>query len=124
MARKQGGGATASFIGILILILICAYVGYTIFPAYYNAKEFQSALVNEGVRAGARSYSDENIAKEVILLAKSFEIALKAEDIKIRRMGDKIELTVEYDMPLEFSLVNYTYVWHFVAQTVSHKGMI
>src|SRR5262249_43638208 len=122
--RKQGGGGKASFIFVLLLMAAFGYVGITVFPAYYNAKEFESALVNEGVRAGARFYSDEQTVTDVIKLAKSYEINIKSDNVRIRRFGDKIELTVEYDMPLEFSLINYTYSWHFVAQTTSHKGMI
>jgi len=124
MARRQQGGGTASFIGVLLVIVVGVYVGYTVFPPYYNAKEFQTALVNEGVRAGARLYSDETIIKEIVQLARSYEIKIKSDDVKVRRYGEKIELIVEYDVPLEFSLINYTYVWHFVAQTISHKGMI
>ena len=124
MARKQAGGSNASFIVMLLLMVVCGYVGFTVFPVYYNAKEFETALVNEGVRVGARRYSDEQTITEVVHLAKSYEISLKSENIKIRRFGEKVELTVEYDVPLEFSLVNYTYVWHFVVQTTNHLGMI
>lgn len=124
MARKQAGSGNASFITMLLIMVVCGYVGFTVFPVYYNAKEFETALVNEGVRVGARRYSDEQTITEVIHLAKSYDIKLKSDDVKIRRFGEKVELTVEYDMPLVFSLINYVYNWHFVAQTTSHLGMI
>ncbi|MBI1745508.1 MAG: hypothetical protein HYR55_02850 [Acidobacteria bacterium] len=124
MALKQRGNGKSGFILTLLVFVVCGYIGFTVFPVYYNAKEFESALVNEGVRAGARFYNDEVITKDVIRIAKSFEINLRMDNIHIRKFGDKVELTVEYDLPLDFSLIKYTYSWHFVARTTSHLGML
>jgi uncharacterized protein YqjF (DUF2071 family) len=124
MYRNALGKGYVGLVLTLTVIAVGVYVGVTVFPIYYNVREFEGALMNEGVKAGARFYSDEAISKDVILLAKGFDIPLKREDIKIKRFGDNIELTVECDLPIRFGLVDYTYNWHFVAKSRNLVGIL
>ncbi len=111
-------------LGCLVTILLSAaviYVGIKVGPPYYNAKEFEGQLRNEGIKAVTRSYPDEAIVKDVISLAKGYEINLKPENIKVKRFGDRVDINVDFDLPIEFEVINYTYTWHFTATSQSRS---
>ncbi len=114
-------------IGCLITLLIFAvagYVGMKVGPVYYNAQEFEDALQVEGVKAGARFYTDEVILDDIMKLARSFEIPIKEENVKINRAGGQLIIAVEYSVPVEFEIIGYTHIFRFTARTKNLIGTL
>lgn len=108
----------------LLLFAAAAYVGIKVGPVYYNAQEFEDALQVEGVKAGAHFYTDEVIRDDVIRLARSFEIPIKEENVKISRAAGQVIIAVEYSVPVEFEIIGYTHIFRFTARTKNLVGTL
>ncbi len=108
----------------LLIFAVAGYVGMKVGPVYYNAQEFEDALQVEGVKAGARFYTDEVILDDIMKLARSFEIPIKEENVKINRAGGQLIIAVEYSVPVEFEIIGYTHIFRFTARTKNLIGTL
>lgn len=108
----------------LLLFAVAGYIGIKVGPVYYNAQEFEDALQVEGVKAGAHFYTDEVIREDVMRLARSFEIPIAEENVKISRAAGQVIIAVEYSVPVEFEVIGYTHIFRFTARTKNLVGSL
>lgn len=115
--RNQTGKGRLGCLVVILVFLIAIYLGVKIIPPYYNAKEFEAQLRTESIKAVAHGYSDESIVKNILSIAKTYEIPLKPKNIKIRRSGESLHINVGFDIPIELEVIKYIYIWHYTIAT-------
>lgn len=89
-------------LAFLVLLGVAIYLGITLGPIYYSNFNFESNVKTEASRAGARSFDDQTIVKEILEMAKRNEIQLTAKDIFIERFAGQVHITVHYAVPVDF----------------------
>ena len=105
-SREEGKG-TAGCIFALVLMLIVIFFAVKLAPPYLNRYEFKSELKQAVSRAGARAFSDENIKKDLLLLAEKNKIVLKSENIRIKHVAGQLVISVEYTIPVDFIILKH-----------------
>jgi len=102
---EEGKGTVGCIISI-ILVAIVIFLAVKLAPVYFNYYEFKGALQQTVSRAGAKSTVDDAIIQELIKTAENSNIALKKENIKIRRFSGQLVIEVEYSVPVSFLIMN------------------
>lgn len=106
--RERGEGQLGCIVG-LILFLAAIFVAYKMIPVKVKAAELRGEIVDEAKAAGMRK--DPQIRKTILSTADRLGLPVSENDIKIRRSGGNINVTVTYTVPVEFP--GYTYNWEF-----------
>lgn len=117
-----GSGNTGCLFSLALLLLF-AYVSYSLVPIFYNGKQFENdadSIVRKMAVRG--SFSEEKARSDIWDLAGKREIPLKKENIKIQRLSDRIVVDVDYDR--EFKTPVYTKVFHFSFRVESFVGAL
>ena len=94
------GGAVA-----LIVVLIAIKV----VPIMINVGELDKQIGVYADRANRREYNDKRIERAILSKAESLDLPVTKKDIRIKRTSNRIKITVEYKITIEFP--GYTYVW-------------
>ncbi len=100
--RSEDGKGLAGCLFFLLLLAITAFVGIIIGPAYYSHYGFETDVKAEASRAGAHFFDDETVLRDIMDLAKRNEIRLNRENVKIERFAGQLYLTVRYNVPVDF----------------------
>jgi len=103
---EEGKGSLGCIFAI-ILMAIAIFLAFKLGPPYMNHYEFKGEMKQVVSRAGARAIPEETIKKDLISLAQKSNIALKNEDIEIRRLSGQIIIRVEYIIPLNFIIMKH-----------------
>jgi hypothetical protein len=94
------GGAVA-----LIVVLIAIKV----VPIMINVGELDKQIGVYADRANRREYNDKRIERAILSKAESLDLPVTKKDIRIKRTSNRIKITVEYKITIEFP--GYTYIW-------------
>ena len=121
LSHSEGKG-TLGCMFWMALLAIFVFGGIKVIPLYYAAINFESDLKTEVSRAGSHFYEDEMIIKDILDLAKKDDVTVKAEDIKVQRAVGQIFVFVDWDVPVDFILLEHTL--HFDAKTSSYIGRL
>lgn len=60
--------------------------------------------------AGVNTTADE-VAKAIVARAQQLNLPLSKDHVKVERIGDRLRMSAEYTVPVDFP--GYTYQWHF-----------
>jgi hypothetical protein len=104
LSDSEGKGLIGCILSIVLFLLV-VFVGILLGPIYYNNYNFESDVKTEVSRAGARSYDNETIIKDIIDLAKRNEIRLTGENIKVDRYAGQLHLIINYSVPVDFLVI-------------------
>lgn len=120
MARnhESGKGAAGCLIALLVVIIL-GMIAYKAIPARIAVAELQDYCEDQAERASLDGFTDENIARSIHRKAQELKLPVQAEDIRVRRDGGQVYITVDYTVPLRFPA--YTYRWkvkHEVARVL------
>ena len=105
--QSSEGKGLVGCIAALVLLAVAIYLGITIGPIYYSNLNFKNGVKTTASRAGAHFFSDEQIAREIMDLAKRDEIRIKKEDISVDRFAGQVHIQVNYSVPVDFILFNH-----------------
>ena len=105
---ELGEGQAGCVFGLLIF-LAALFIAYKMIPIKVKAAELRGTIVDEGKSAGR--HDNARIIKAIVAEAEEQGLPVGKNEIKISRARGQIEITVEYDVPVEFP--GYTYQWHF-----------
>jgi hypothetical protein len=103
--RDSEGKGLFGCMVFLVLFLVALFVLIKLAPVYYSNYNMESDLKTEVSRAGAHSFDDETIIRDIQDLAKKNEIQLDRDNIKIQRMAGQVQIEVSYSVPVDFIIL-------------------
>jgi hypothetical protein len=99
-SESEGKGLIGCMLSIVLLAMII-FLGITLGPIYYNNLNLESDLKTEVSRAGARSYDNEAMIKDILDLARRNEIRLTRQNIKVERFAGQVHIKINYSVPVD-----------------------
>ncbi len=122
--HQQGKGNLGCLFGLLILVAL-GFTIYRIAPPYIShfqlkdaVKEIATlsaagALPHKGDPSSRSTGTISEIQEDVLVKARELEVPLDKEDIKVRREGDVVFISVSYTVPLDMLFTVYNYRFDF-----------
>jgi hypothetical protein len=112
MPRRNGerGEGNLGCIVWVLLLAIGVLIAWKTIPVKVNSAELYDYM-DELARFSAGKDSPEDIKKKLLARAGELRIPLSKEQVFVERSGDRIRMSVDYTVPVEFP--GYTYQWHF-----------
>ena len=107
-AGSEGKGSLGCMFSIVALI-VGAFVGIKTLPLYYSVNTFETDVKSEVTRAGARFYDDTTVVNDILELAKKDEVGVKPENVKVRREGNQLFVTIDWTAPVDLIFFEYTF---------------
>jgi regulatory protein YycI of two-component signal transduction system YycFG len=105
---ERGEGQLGCIFGV-VLLLLAILLAYKMIPVKVKAADLRATVVDEAKSAGM--HSDAVIMQAILQKAKSNDLPVTEDDVKINRKQGSITVEVEYTVPVQFP--GYTYNWHF-----------
>lgn len=112
MARRtaeRGEGNLGCILWLLVLAL-AVLISWKMIPVKVNSAELADYMVEVAQFQAART-PPEDLKKLVLARASELGLPLTKENLTVVRTGDRIRMSAEYTVPVEFP--GYTYNWHF-----------
>lgn len=106
--NERGEGQLGCVFGI-VLMLLAILVAYKMIPIKVKAADLRQTVVDEAKSAG--THSDGVISEAILAKARSLDLPVTEDDIKIARKQNAITVEVTYAVPVNFP--GYTYNWRF-----------
>ena len=108
--RSQRGDVPVGCLVSGVLLLIVVLVSIRVTPVVVNVGTLDTKIAVLADRANRREYNDKRILSEILNEAKSLDLPVTKENVKIKRTSNRIKITVIYTIPIEFP--GYTFMWH------------
>lgn len=106
--RERGEGQFGCLVG-LVLLLLAGLIAYKMVPVKVKAADLRDTIQDEARSAG--QHNDKAITEAILAKAKSLELPVAKEDIRIDRTANTIKIDVQYTVPVQFP--GYTHQWKF-----------
>src|SRR3954451_24933826 len=106
---ERGEGNLGCIVWILLLALGLLVAWKTI-PVKMSSSELYDYM-DELARFSAGKETTDDIKKKLLGKASELNLPLDKEHCSVQRDGDRIRMSVEYTVPVQFP--GYTYMWHF-----------
>lgn len=112
MARRtaERGESNLGCIIWLVVLALAVLISWKMIPVKVNSAELADYMVEVAQFKSARTPPEE-IKKMILTRASELNIPLAKENVTVVRTGDRIRMSVDYTVPVEFP--GYTYNWHF-----------
>jgi hypothetical protein len=113
MPRRRTAQSGEGNLGCIIWSLVLGLailISWKMIPVKVSSAEMADYLVEVAQFQSAQK-APEDIKKIILLRASELNIPLAKENVTVVRAGDRIRMTVEYTIPVDFP--GYTYNWHF-----------
>ena len=113
MPRRRTAQSGEGNLGCIIWALVLGLailISWKMIPVKVSSAEMADYMV-EVAQFQAAQKTPEEIRKIILLRASELNIPLAKENVTVVRAGDRIRMTVEYTIPVDFP--GYTYNWHF-----------
>jgi len=110
--RRRSGQRGEGNIGCIlwaVLLAIVALFAWKTIPAKVNSSEMYD-FMEEQAKFAANT-PDEELKKQILIKAQQLGIALDKDHVTVERLGDRIRMKADYQIPIEFPFK--TYVWKF-----------
>lgn len=106
---ERGEGNLGCIVWVLVLGL-AVLISWKMIPVKVNSAELVD-FMDELARFNAARESPEELRKKIIVRAGELGITLDKQNVSVVKNGDRVRMTVEYTVPVEFP--GYTYNWNF-----------
>lgn len=80
----------------VVLVVAFVYVCFQMVPPFFQNYQFQDYLENEARRTSYSTLSEEAIRQEVLKEARSDDLPISGEQIRIARARDRVQISVDY----------------------------
>jgi len=115
-ARHIGehGGSKLSFFLTLIVLAGLGFTAFKVVPVYFANYQFQDAIEEESRFAltGYPKKSTEDIREDVWKKAQELEIPAKRDDIRLVVTEGKVDIALDYSVPIDLKLYQFTLQFH------------
>jgi len=106
---QRGEGNLGCIVWLLVLA-IAVMISWKMIPVKVNNAELVDYMTEVAQFQSAQK-TPEEISKMIIARAGELGIPLTKENITVTKTRDRVRMTVDYTMPVQFP--GYTYNWHF-----------
>lgn len=106
--RSAEGKAAAGCLFYVLLLGIATFIGIRVVPLYYAYTSLESDVKTEVAHAGAHSFDDETIIKDILDLARRNEISLTADNVKVDHSAGQVRIVIRYSVPVDFIVCRRT----------------
>ncbi|MBA2703937.1 MAG: hypothetical protein H0U60_08800 [Blastocatellia bacterium] len=106
----ERGSARLKFILVIAVIGVLAYIGYMFLPIAYQAYLFKDLMQHDVDVASSQGYPATWVKDQLLKSAPEFGVPADAVINPVQR-DNRIEVTVQYAIPIEFP--GYTYQYNF-----------
>jgi hypothetical protein len=113
MPRRRTAERGEGNLGCILWVLLLAVgllIAWKTIPVKMSSAELYDYM-DEMARFAAAKESPEDIEKKILARAAELRIPLDKDHVTVERTGERVRMSVEYTIPLEFP--GYTYQWHF-----------
>ena len=100
-------------LGLIVMVLLLAAVIFVlvkVVPPRVNAYEFKD-FMETYARTDCWSRTEEQMKKDLLEKAKTLNLPIKADDIKVQRSGANVRLRATFDVPVDLKV--HTLVLHY-----------
>jgi hypothetical protein len=111
---KQLGGAKINLVLTLVILGSMAYSGFKIVPAYFANYQLQDTLTSEA-RFATATYpkkTADDIRDDVWKKMQELGIQAKQEDIKVNAQDQVVSIAVDYTVPVDLTVYQFTLDFH------------
>jgi hypothetical protein len=118
MARvgKNGerGGSKASLVLTLLVLAMMAFVAIKIAPVYFANYQFQDSIESESRFAltGYPKKTPDDVRNDIWNKAKDLGIPTQRDAIKIAMENGSVEIGLEYSVPIDLAVYQFTLQFH------------
>lgn len=106
----QRGEGNLGCIFWLVVLCLAVLLSWKLIPVKVNSAELADYMVEVAQFQSAQKPPDD-LKKMILARASELGIPLDKENVSVVRNGDRIRMSVEYTIPVDFP--GYTYNWHF-----------
>jgi hypothetical protein len=106
---ERGEGNVGCILWVLLLA-VGVLIAWKAIPVKMSSAELYDYM-DEMARFSAGKEAPEEIKKKILARANELRLPLDKEHVTVERSGDRIRMSVDYTVPVEFP--GYTYMWHF-----------
>ncbi len=107
--RGQWGEGNLGCILWAALLAIAALIAWKTIPVKLNTSEMYD-FMEEQAKFAAQTPPEE-IKKQILLRASQLGVPIDKDNVTVERLGDRIRMKADYQIPVEFP--GYTYIWKF-----------
>jgi hypothetical protein len=108
-AAQRGEGNLGCIFWLLVLV-VAVLISWKMIPVKVNSAEFADYMV-EVAQFQSANKAPEELKKLLLFRAGELGIPLTKENVLVVKNGDRIRMSVDYTVPVDFP--GYTYNWHF-----------
>jgi hypothetical protein len=108
-AAQRGEGNLGCIFWLLVLV-VAVLISWKMIPVKVNSAEFADYMV-EVAQFQSANKPPEELKKLLLFRAGELGIPLTKENVSVVKNGDRIRMSVDYTVPVDFP--GYTYNWHF-----------
>jgi hypothetical protein len=94
----------------IVVLAIAVLISWKMIPVKMSSAEMSDYMV-EVAQFQSANRPPEELKKLLLTRASELGIPLAKENVTVVRTGDRIRMTVDYTIPVDFP--GYTYNWHF-----------
>ena len=89
--------------GIIFLLVVASgiYVGWNLFPPYFNKFQFQDDLDDIVRRATYTTIQEDDLKQIVIKKAQARDIVIKENQVTLSHIGTSVAITVHYSVHVD-----------------------
>ena len=106
----QRGEGNLGCIFWLLALAIAVLISWKLIPVKVNSAELADYMV-EVAQYQSANKPPEELKKMLMFRAGELGIPLLKENVSVVKNGDRIRMSVDYTVPVDFP--GYTYNWHF-----------
>jgi predicted membrane protein len=106
-AGQRGEGKLKAIIWLAILASML-YVGIMVVPLLVNEYEFQDAMTSTARFASANRQTADDIRASLVKEAKSEDIPIKPEDIKVEAQAGNVHISAPYSVTVDLHIYQWT----------------
>ena len=111
-----------SIFGFAVLAL-AIYGSWKVFPAMMTAYEFEDALKQEAKINAYNNRSEQEIRDTLLRKAKSLEIPLTADHLKVQRVNNELAISADYAIHVDFAPYPFDMNFHPQSKFTHYAGL-
>ena len=108
--NAERGNSKLGCILWLTVLAIAVLISWKMIPVKVNSAELSDYMVEVAQFQSARKPPEE-LKAMILARASELNIPLDKQNVTVVRTDDRIRMTVDYTVPVDFP--GYTYNWHF-----------
>ncbi len=108
-SKGQRGEGNLGCILWAALLAIAALIAWKTIPAKLNSSEIYD-FMEEQAKFAAQTPPEE-LKKAILVRASQLGVSLDKDHVTVERIGDRIRMKADYQIPIEFPFK--TYIWKF-----------